>query len=250
MYACVHLVCVALILLYGIMSNIMREVELATGEIFHVCNRTVEWIKIFNTPEYAEYFLESLLLANTFSELPRDWRRKKERDVLKAKNDLVDFYALELMPDHFHILLKQIVENGVQKLMQRTCNGLAKLFNAREGRRGHLFIGPYKAVRVSSDAQGQHLLTYLHANSLDLISKSWREGKFKDWPKAEKILKSYRWSSLPVFLNESAANPIICKLINKEFFNNYYNSSKEHIKALREWSSEDYEIIENVTNEQ
>ena len=76
------------------MSNIMREVELATGEIFHVCNRTVEWIKIFNTPEYAEYFLESLLLANTFSELPRDWRRKKERDVLKAKNDLVDFYAL------------------------------------------------------------------------------------------------------------------------------------------------------------
>jgi len=229
------------------MMSLMKTDELVPGEIFHVFNRTVEGQSPFTIPDFAEYFLDSLLFANTKSSLERNWRRKKLKETPLDVNDkLVDYLALILIPNHFHLLVRQITEGGIQKVMHRSCDGLARYFNTKKNRQGHLFMGRYKAVHVSTDQQAMHLFTYIHGNALDLVFPEWRDGSLKNWRQSENFLKNYKLSSLPVFLGGSDAHTTIKQLINQEFALNYYGTPKEYLEAIHKWSSDDYAAVEDL----
>lgn len=57
----------------------MRKIPLATGEIYHICNRSTEGIEIFKTEEDAKRFLKNLNDFNTTGESIRDLKRHPRR---------------------------------------------------------------------------------------------------------------------------------------------------------------------------
>lgn len=80
--------------------------------------------------------------------------------IIKARK--IDLVAFSLMPNHFHLLIRNIRENGRSRYMQRVLNAYTKYFNAKYHRNGHLFQGRYKSVWVEDNEQLLYLSAYIH----------------------------------------------------------------------------------------
>ncbi len=93
------------------------------------------------------------------------------------KNDspLVEILSFCLMPNHFHVLIKQIEEKGITSFLNKLSNSYTKYFNTRHKRVGPLFQGSFKAIRVEDDEQLLHVSRYIHLNPLvDYLVKNLR----------------------------------------------------------------------------
>lgn len=175
------------------------------NELFHVLNRGVDKRQIFMDEEDRFRFIHDLYEfndknpANTVNFLFRDstsWdigcpnvNRKKERELL------VKIHAFAMMPNHYHLFLSPIAENGIPLFMKKLNMGYAKYFNEKNKRVGALFQGKYKSIRVSTDSHFLHLPFYIHFNPLDMIMPEWRKRSILNKKEAAEYLKNYRWSS-------------------------------------------------------
>lgn len=227
----------------------MRSIQFATGEYYHLFNRAVEGREIFHMKRYTSYFLESLVVCNTKLDMNQHWRRDQRNRRQVMSDPLVEIAAFVLMPNHFHLLVRQLVDDGIPKLLQRACNSFAKYVNTFESRKGGLFMGPYQAVHISSDSQASHLFTYIHANPLDLRFPRWREGKVLDWDNAKHYLESYESSSLPLYLERGSVHPLARDVIAGSFAKAYYKKSSDHMNAIQFWSERGAEQVSHLTLE-
>lgn len=214
-----------------------RKVEFANGEYYHVLNRGVEGRDIFSNEDDYKRFLESLKEFNTTE-------RVKIRDLQKLKNTseaggnstsfagvLVEILCYCLMPNHFHLLLKQLQENGITKFMHKLGGGYTNYFNLKNERQSPLFQGPFKAVHISNDSQFLHTSRYIHLNVLDLLYPEWREGKLDNWQKAKKFLENYPWSSYPVFIGENSSD-----FCNPELLKEMIKTPKQYENFIKGWT--------------
>lgn len=77
---------------------------------------------------------------------------------------LVEIICYCLMPNHFHLLIKQLKENGISKFISQLSNSYTKYFNTKYKRVGALFQGVFQAVIIKSDEQFMHTSRYIHLN--------------------------------------------------------------------------------------
>jgi len=77
---------------------------------------------------------------------------------------LVNFVCYCLNPNHYHFILEQVAEKGVEKFMHRLSTGYTKYFNLKYKRSGVLFQGRYKAVHIDSNEYLLHLSAYVNLN--------------------------------------------------------------------------------------
>lgn len=147
-----------------------RSVVLATNEIYHVYNRSVANEEIFTTSKNIDRVLGLIRYYKDSSDLRFSFFNKldqeEKNEYLKSKKiiPLVEIYTYCLMPNHFHLLVKQLSENGIEKFLSNFQNGFAKYFNLKNKRFGTLFQRPFKAKYVSSDEEFLHLSRYIHLN--------------------------------------------------------------------------------------
>lgn len=217
-------------------------------EYYHIYSRT-----ILNTPEFknnknAERLTQAFLLANStnssaaFHYLRNTENAKLEKalEIAMLGEKLVDILCYCIMPDHYHLLLKESKDNGVTNFVRKCNTSIAKYVNIKTDRLGPLFESRFKAKHINTNEYLLHLSLYIHLNPLDIISgKEWREHKLENWNAKNKNLLSYPWSSLRFFLNEEYKDPI---LSGTEIILEQFNNRKEYESFLREWS-------ENVLNE-
>src|SRR3989344_6748269 len=119
-----------------------RDVPFAWGEWYHCYNRGVEKRITFEDTRDYHRFLELLYLANDEMPLRReDVGELALGDVLLTPRGkrLVAIGAFCLMPNHFHLVLKEIVEGGITSFMRKMGTAYTLYFNARHGRGGNLF---------------------------------------------------------------------------------------------------------------
>ena len=145
---------------------------------------------------------------------------------------LVRIISFCLMPNHFHMLLEPLVENGIPKFMHRFCMGYVKYFNKRYGRTGALFEGEFKAVLAKHDAQFEHLPRYIHLNALDLTDLKWRDGKVEDWNKALGFLEQYPWSSHGVYLGK----PQPLQVAELGVMSQIFDTPDKYLRFLKGWT--------------
>ncbi|MBU4142634.1 transposase [Patescibacteria group bacterium] len=121
--------------------------------------------------------------------------RKESKDVgrsyikREARKLLVKIHAFCFMPNHYHLFLSTVAENGIPLFMKKFNGGYARYFNEKYERKGTLFEGRYKRVIIKDEAH------FIHFNPLDLITPEWRERRLNNFAKAMEFLNSYRWSS-------------------------------------------------------
>ena len=105
-------------------------------------------------------------------------------------NGKIELVAYCLMPNHFHLCVKQTDRRAIDHFMRSLATKYAMYFNKKYERVGSLFQGRYKAVLIETEDQFTYLTKYIHRNPLDLSS-------YKDRPRN---LISYSFSSYPNYL--------------------------------------------------
>ena len=216
-------------------------IMLITGEIYHLLNRGTEDRVIFKDRRDYERFLITIFECNDINSLPENkqnrHRRCENRIFSQEPNKpLVEILCLCLMPNHFHIAVKQAVDGGISKFMQKLGNSYTKYFNIKNNRKGSLFMSRYKSVHVGKDSQFEHLISYIHANPLDLVMPEWREGKIKNPNKARNFLENYVWSSYPFYENGKILE-LIRQIIKPKMVNAFYPKKGDHFDYISSWSA-------------
>lgn len=193
--------------------------QLVNDEIYHIVLLAVGDTVIFNNENDFYRGIFSLYEFNNSN--PVDiWLRRKQREkekiIEKALKDLegrtlqaaperdllVEILIFCLMPNHIHLLLRQLKNGGISRFMQKVGTGYAVYFNHKYGRKGHLF-SRFKAIHVKTNEQLQNVFVYGHTNPLSLIEPGWKENGIENPDKAIKFLEEdYRWSSFFDFLGK------------------------------------------------
>lgn len=99
----------------------------------------------------------------------------------------IELLSFVLMPNHFHLLLKQKQSRTVEYFMRSLLTRYVKYFNRRYERVGHLFQDVYKAVLIERDEYLWWLTRYIHRNPKEILSES--QG-----------LLDYPYSSYPAYI--------------------------------------------------
>ena len=147
------------------------------------------------------------------------------------------------MPNHFHLMVRQLQEGGIVKLMQKIGTGYVMYFNQKYERVGGLFQGRFKAKLLEREAHFLYLPYYIHFNPLDLYAPSWRDGLLKNSQKAMDFLDSYRWSSHLDYLGRKNFPSIISMPFLKEFLGGPLEYRKSCRELLTSFSLEQIEDI-------
>ncbi|NBD73787.1 hypothetical protein GVX82_01970 [Patescibacteria group bacterium] len=151
-----------------------RKTPLVTGEYYHIFGRGVEKRDIFVDDDDVSRFLQGLILFNSTERIgsihEAQWT-KKSRNVHKDEqpepvSKLVDVVAYNLLPNHYHLLLRQCVDRGISTFMQCHVGGYTKHFNQRHDRVGSLFQSTFRSEYISSDAQLRYVSAYVNFNHL------------------------------------------------------------------------------------
>jgi len=227
----------------------MRRHPLVEGEIYHIYNRGVEKRDIFlNENDYLR-FIYNLLVLNKTDSPPRNTDRILQRKEMlttlckagPCTGELVEILVFELMPKHFHLMLRQLADGGITKFLQKLGTAYTMYFNTKYDRVGPLFQGRFKSVLVEKDAHFLYLPHYIHFNSLDLMpavsASDTVQGRTVQGPALHscgekmKFLENYKWSSFPDYIGKRNF-PSVTK---RDFILDNFGGEKGYKKAVKEW---------------
>lgn len=142
-----------------------RKIVFENGKYYHVYNRGCNRINIFREEENYHFL---------------------ERKIQSASIDSnITVIAYCLMPNHYHLLVRQDAEGSVSGFVQKIFNSYTKAFNKRYGRSGTLFEERFEAKEVDSDEYLIHLSRYIHLNPVKarLVERSeeWEFSNYREW---------------------------------------------------------------------
>lgn len=221
----------------------MRKIKFAQDQYYHVYNRGVEKRDIFIDRKDYERFLYLLFACNDTAPLLNSqfhYRGLASIDTYKRQRDVItDICCFCLMPNHFHILLRERVENGISTFMQKFGTAYTMYFNAKRERSGVLFQGTFKAVYIDQESYFRHLIRYIHLNPAELREPAWKEKGIKDWKTTYEFVKNYPWSSYGDYLGKNRFS----KILDPKFSSLMDLSIGQQEKFMKEWLTKDAQII-------
>ena len=145
----------------------IRNIDFVNGEYYHVFNRGVDKRNIFSTKEHQEFFFNRLKLLNTTDNrkyIANKRSRYKDKVIVADGDQLVSIVAYCLLPNHYHLLLRQEVDGGISQFMQRLGTSYTMYFNQQEKRSGSLFQGKFKAKHLSGEFALPVVSAYVNLN--------------------------------------------------------------------------------------
>lgn len=236
----------------------MRKPKFVPGEIYHIYNRGVEKRKIFMDDNDYSRFVHDLFEFNDQNPVSNLHRRVNSvvsqlfevepRTVeKKPRMLLVEVLAWCLMPNHYHLLLKERVAGGIINFMKKINTGFTMFFNKKYDRVGPLLQGRFKAVGVDQDSHLKYLVNYIHLNPIDLVAPEWRLKKMKNYSQAKKFLETYRWSSYLDYANKFNFPSLLQKNSLLKLFEKSHDFGQEVLDYLKEM---DLEMLRDIALEE
>lgn len=139
-----------------------KIIPLISGEKYHIFNRGVDKREVFSHKNDFLRFYMSLDIFNT-TEPTHNFDAAKNKSKLNIDR-LVRIYAYSLLPNHFHIILEQLVQDGISEFMKRLQGGYTLYFNEKYNRSGSLYQGTFKRIHIKSEEYFQYLFAYVNEN--------------------------------------------------------------------------------------
>lgn len=180
----------------------------APGEYQHIFDRGIQKQPVFEIDaDYLRFlfliltFQGDMTIKNISREIKQSVQSRTlhidldlKKDILK--NRMVELVAFCLVPNHFHLLVRELVEGGISKYMQRVLTAYVKYFNLRHDKSGYLFQGKYKSVHIEDDRQLMHTSAYIHKHPCEI----------RGWPGKE---SEYPWSSYQDCIEENRFDELL-----------------------------------------
>lgn len=216
-----------------------RDTPIITGEYYHVYNRGVDKRVIFKDKFEYLRFITLLYICNSKKEVDvHNYLKKKEGPTFFSMLNeergvpLTSVGVYCLMPNHFHLLLKEGTEGGISMFMRKLSTAYAMFFNSKHNRSGTLFEGRYKIKHIDSDEQLKYLYSYIHLNPIKLIDKHWKENGVSSESDAKKYLDSYQYSSYQCYVGKETLQN---NIINKSAFPSYFSTHADFKAMVNNW---------------
>lgn len=190
--------------------------------IYHIYNRGSEKRRIYSDRRDYSRFIKTIRYYQVQGPKPK-LSYFKESSRLDFSKRIIDILAYCLMPNHFHLLVKQAQDRGITEFMGKLSNSYTKYYNVRTSRIGPLFQGEFKSVLIEDDEQLLHVQRYIHLNPLvSLLTKD---------------LKLYEWSSYLEYTSDvdngfCSTEDILGYLTSPEQFREFVMDQIDHAKNL------------------
>lgn len=215
-----------------------RKVKFVEGEYYHLFNRGVEKRRIFLDRKDSERFLALLYILNQEDHFHVSNFLKGLNDVRdlyeqKRGKPLVSILAYSLMPNHIHLVVREIVKNGISTFMMKLLTAYSMYFNIKNERSGPLFVRPFRSQHIDNDSYFLYIFSYVHLNCLDLYEKNWKENGIGDKKKAQEFLNHYRYASYPDFYKPG--NRLEAKIIDFDSTSDFLSRAPLDISDYIKW---------------
>jgi putative transposase len=218
-----------------------RKTVFSPGEVYHLANHGVGDQMIFkNNRDYSTFierinfyrFLPEIRFSRFLKLSPKDKARFFDK-CDKTKEPLVKILIFELLPNHFHLVVEEVQEKGIQIFMRNLQNSYARHFNVKNKRKGPLFQSVFIAIHIVDDEQLMYVSGYIHVNAYAafLIKKS--------------ELWTYPWSSLPDYIGSASGYSFLSKERVLSLFGNDKEKYRNYIDRQAEFHKEKT-IIKNT----
>jgi putative transposase len=194
----------------------MRSLQILEGNYYHVYNRGNSKQTLFHDKADYARFLFLLLHQQSPTSLPqtnrfvKNYLNKGNFSVNhKDLNSIIDGRLIELvnfcvMPNHFHLTVKTVSDDGLSKYMHKLGNAYSQYFNKRYEMSGHVFQGTYKAKLVDTDQQLAYLSAYIHRNPNEITQ--WKNNA-----------AHYPWSSYQDYQNNRWGELLVGDMVTSTF---------------------------------
>jgi putative transposase len=207
----------------GIIRNFENE------KFYHLYNRGVAKQKIFQDSNDYQRLLDNFAyyLDAGLKQKISMVSKKKLIEILSSapKKPLVSVVCYCLMPNHLHLIVKQLQDSGISQFMKDALNSYSRYYNTKYERVGPIFQGRFKAVEIEDDDQLIHLSRYIHINSYVA--------------NVTDDLENYPWSSLKLFINNKKT-----RLCNPELILEIVGSTKEYQNFVDDYAGYAKKLLE------
>lgn len=211
-----------------------RSTPLVNENTYHVYNRGVERRLIFSNDRDYQRLLQTLYYYQFEGPKPAfsTHHRFKIKDF-SHNPKIVEIQCYCLMPNHFHLIIRQVKENGISEYMRKVVDSYAKYYNTKNRRVGPLFQSVFKAVLVEDDNQLLHLSRYIHLNPFvgNIVSN----------------LEFYQYSSYRYYIGLSSDHLCITDTVLSNFMRR--NDYKEFVEGHGDYARE-LEIMKHLLFEE
>ena len=151
----------------------------------------------------------------------RNYKYLIRRMIHNYKKCGVKIIAFCLMPNHYHLLLKQETGGSISDFLKSTFTSYVLAINNQENRSGRLFESDPKYVQIEKTDYMQYLIWYIHNNPI----KAGLVKRIADWKHSNYLECIGNRSSYPFDLN-LINETFISQSDYKEFTKNYKNENE------------------------
>lgn len=142
-----------------------RTTKFIKGEFYHIYNRGCGRERLFKSPENYRFL---------------------QRKLFTYSKDLkITIVAHCLMPNHYHLLLRQDEDTSAGYFVRQVFNSYTKAFNKMYARSGTLFEGPFKSKHIDDESYFLYLCRYIHRNPLEahlvMNIADWEYSDYQIW---------------------------------------------------------------------
>lgn len=205
-----------------------RQEVIAIGSYVHVCNRGVRKMPIYRQRSDLWRLWFNLFYLNSVH-VPENWTRELEehdKDAMKRfvwlpewgeKVSLVSILAYTIMPNHFHLILKEKKERGISRFLHKFSMGYAKFLNIKYKESGSLFQGRFRSKTATDDAYLRYVIAYVMVKNPMELQSGGLKAAVKDFEKMWSSSVEYPFSSLADYVGRRKV-PILEKGLLDEIF--------------------------------
>jgi len=226
----------------------MRVEPHAIGSIVHVVKRGARGLLIVRDKEERERFVRGLCYLNDmfrdqfWDKSTRDTHLGIRPESWPKKEPLCDILAWTLLPNHFHMILRETSEGGISKFMQKLCGSMSTYSNLKHKEKGSLFQGGYRGrtADLKDDTYTRNLFVYVLVKNLFECHPKGFVYALKNFEDAFAWSLGYPYSGLMEFVNTT---DVICA---KDALSICFESSKEFKSYAKEVMLHRLEELNNL----
>lgn len=237
----------------------MRVGPFSVGDYLHIYNRGTRKTRIVRDEKDKWRFMQSLRFFNdshsSLNLLRQLQDSLREDDVSRAesvfevgwpadwpeKDSLIKILCYCLMPNHFHLLVKEIREDGLSKFMQKL-GGFTQYFNSKYQEEGNLFQGSYKGKCIEEQRYLKYLSVYIQVVNVMELYPGGIEEAFKNIDKALKFVGEYPFSSYQDYVGIRDS-----LIIDKDVLGEIFPTPEEYKEFTREMiESQKYRKLDDL----
>lgn len=239
----------------GLLHYIMRQEKIELGSFVHVINRGNKQMPIYRQKSDVWRILFGLFYTNT-SGSSKNWMKELEREGIDPKtfiwpkkfgerHPLVSILAFTIMSNHFHLVLKEITENGISKFMHKFTMGYSKFINAKYMESGRLFQNRFQSRTIEDDEYLRRVAVYVMVkNTFELYPKGGLQNATRNFEDAWAWALKFPFSSFSHYAGKRNSPILETDLLGEVFSSSeeFKNFSKDYI--LGRTITEDVEDFE------